>query len=136
MLHRDEIAARFDLAEVEDVNDVGMVQLRRKLRFVGEHRDELFVVGDVREDLLDRDDLLEPLDPAPARPEELCHAAAGDPLQDLVLPEAVRSRDLLRQGQLHGLAGRLGRVGRLRENGERGRRGPRPGGSPETRKRA
>ena len=37
-----------------------------------------------------------PSTPAPARPEELCHAAAGDPLQDLVLPEAVRSRDLRR----------------------------------------
>ena len=42
-----------------------MVQLRRELGLVGEHGDELLVIRQVGQDLLDRDDLLESLDPRP-----------------------------------------------------------------------
>ena len=67
-----------------------MIQLRGELRLVGEHRHELVVVGEMREDLLDRDDLLEALDAGEPRLRELGHSARRDALQDLVLPEAVR----------------------------------------------
>ena len=92
VLHRDEVAAGLDLAEVVDVDDVRVVQLRRELGLVDEHRDELFVVGQVRQDLLDRDDLLEALDARALGLVELGHAAGGDPLEDLVLAEPVRAR--------------------------------------------
>jgi len=35
------------LAEIEDLGDVRVLQLHRDLRLVDEHRDELFVLGDV-----------------------------------------------------------------------------------------
>ena len=69
-----------------------MVELRRELGLVREHRDEVFVVGQVRQDLLDRDDLLEALD-AGARLVDLGHPAAGDPLQELVLAEPIGTQD-------------------------------------------
>src|SRR5438034_7319476 len=43
-------------------SQVGMTQLRGDLRLVDEHLDELFVLGDGREDALDRDQLFKALD--------------------------------------------------------------------------
>ena len=89
VLHGDEVAARLDFSEVVDVDDVRMIQLRSELRLVREHRDEFVVVRDVRQDLLDRDDLLEALDPGAAGAKDLGHSAARDLLEKLVLAEAI-----------------------------------------------
>ena len=61
VLERDVVAA-VDDAEVEDLRDVRVVQLDGELRLVDEHADELFVLRDVRQDALDRDEPLEALD--------------------------------------------------------------------------
>jgi len=47
VLQGDEVAV-VDFAEIEDLRDVGVVQLDGDLRLVDEHRDELFVLSDVR----------------------------------------------------------------------------------------
>ncbi len=52
VLERDEITV-VDLTEVEDLGDVRVLELHGDLRLVDEHRDELFVLGDVRQDALD-----------------------------------------------------------------------------------
>ena len=119
VLHRDEVPAGLDLSEVEDVHDIGVIELGGELGLVGEHRDELFVVGDVRQDLLDRHDLLEALDTAPAGLEDLGHSPGVDPLEDLVLPETVRPRHGDRRGRLRNARGR--RRGRGNGNGGSGR---------------
>ncbi|MEZ4335977.1 MAG: hypothetical protein R3B82_05055 [Sandaracinaceae bacterium] len=54
-LHRDEERVR-DLTEVEDLGDVRVRQLHGDLRLVDEHRDELLVLRDRREDPLHRDE--------------------------------------------------------------------------------
>ena len=74
------------------MDDVVVGQLRGELGLVDEHRDELFVVGQVRQDPLDRDDLLEALLAAHAGLVDLGHAAGGDLLEELVLAEAARAR--------------------------------------------
>ncbi len=129
VLHRDEVAAGLDLPEVVDVDDVRVVQLGRELGLVGEHRDELFVVGQVRKDLLDRDDLLESFHARSLGLVELGHAAAGDPFQDLVLAEAVGARRRDRGRGLLAAARRLRRNRPARRRRHPGRRhtGMRPG---------
>ena len=47
-----------DLADLERVDDVLVLELRQHARLVQEHRDVLLVVGQVRQDALDRDDRL------------------------------------------------------------------------------
>ena len=127
IFHRDEVAARLNLAEVVDVHDVRMVQLGRELRLVGEHRDELVIVRDVRQDLLDRDDLLEAFHAGAARAKELGHPSARDLFEELVLTEPV--------GPLRG--DRLPRLGASRKAARRlgGRRGRGRLGSPDARRR-
>ena len=80
VLERDVVAA-VDDAEVEDLRDVRVVQLDRELRLLDEHADELFVLRDVRQDALDRDEPLEALDAERLRAEHLGHAADVDPLE-------------------------------------------------------
>ena len=46
VLDGDEVRV-VHLAEIEDLGDVRVLQLHRDLRLVDEHRDELFVLGDV-----------------------------------------------------------------------------------------
>ena len=77
-LHGDEVVLA-DLAEVVDVDDVVVVQLRRELRLVDEHGDEVGAVREMRQDLLDGDRLLEALDALHARLPDLRHAADRDP---------------------------------------------------------
>ena len=64
-----------------------MLQLHGDLRLVDEHRDELFVLGDVREDALDGEQPLEALDAERLGLEDLGHTADVDPLEEVVLPE-------------------------------------------------
>ncbi len=100
------------------MDDVGVIQLRRELGLVGEHRDELFVVRQMRKNLLDRDDLLEPLHPAAARTVELGHSSGRDAFQNLVLTETVGTGAGDRDS---GLAGAT-------DPGRKGRRRPARGG--------
>ena len=74
VLEGDEVAV-VDFAEVEDLGDVGVLQLHRDLRLVDEHRDELFVLRDARQDALERDDALEALDADGLGLEYLGHAS-------------------------------------------------------------
>ncbi len=73
------------------MDDVVVLELRGELRLVDEHGDEVGVVGEVRQDLLDRDRLLEALDAPHARLPDLGHAADGDPLEQRVLAELART---------------------------------------------
>ncbi len=86
VLQRDEEAS-LDLTEVEDLRDVRVLKLHGDLRLVDEHRDELFVLGDVRQDALDGQQALEALHPECLRLEDLGHASDVDPFQEVVLPE-------------------------------------------------
>ncbi len=108
-LHRDEVVVA-DLAEVVDVDDVVVIELGGELGLVDEHRDEVGAVGEVRQDLLDGDRLLEALDALHARLPDLRHAADRDPLEQGVLTELARRR--LQEGGLDGdLLGREALLG-------------------------
>ena len=102
VLHGDVIRAA-DLPEVVDVNDVVVVELRGQLRFIDEHLDEFLVVREVRQDLLDRDDLLKSLFSALPRLPHFGHAAGGDLFKEHVRPEThavSRLRFVLRRCML------------------------------------
>ena len=86
VLEGDEEAV-LDLTEVEDLGDVRVLQLHGDLRLVDEHRDELFVLGDVRQDALDGQQTLEPLDAECLGLEDLGHTSDVDPLEEVVLAE-------------------------------------------------
>ncbi len=64
-----------------------MLQLHRDLRLVDEHRDELFVLGDVGQDALERDDSLEALHPHDLGLEHLGHAPDIDAFEEVVFSE-------------------------------------------------
>src|SRR5581483_74967 len=76
--------------EVEDLADVGVVQLNRDLRLVDEHGDEFFIFGDVRQDALDGEQALEALDAERLGLEYLGHAADVDAVEQVVFPELDR----------------------------------------------
>ena len=93
VLHGDEVAA-LGLAEVEDLHQVRVVELRRELRLVEEHLDELRVLRQVREDALDDQQLLEAHRPVGLGEEHLGHAAGGELAEQLVLPQSHRAEAL------------------------------------------
>lgn len=68
-------------AQVEDLRDVGMRQLHGDLGFIHEHRDELFVLRDARQDALDGDQALEALHASGLGPEHFRHAANVDAIE-------------------------------------------------------
>ena len=90
-LHRDVRRVGVG-AELEDLDDLRVIELCRDARLVDEHRDELRVGGEVRQDLLDRDQLLEAVLAARARLEQLGHAADRQALEHLVLADLLRHR--------------------------------------------
>ena len=59
VLHRDEEVLVFP-REIEDRHDIGVLELHRDLRLIDEHRDELLVLRDARQNALHRDESLEP----------------------------------------------------------------------------
>ena len=63
VLHGEEVAA-LGLAEVEDLHHVRVVELRGQLRLAEEHLHERRVLGQVRQDALDHQRLLEAQGPA------------------------------------------------------------------------
>jgi len=82
------------MADVEHLDDVRVLEEQRQPRLVQEHRDELLVFGERRQDPLDGDDLLEPLDTEGLRLEDLGHPAHADALEQEILAE--------RNGLTHG----------------------------------
>jgi hypothetical protein len=77
VLHR-QVVAVLVLVEVEDVDDVGVVELGGHPGLGDEHLDEAWVVGQRRPDALDDHLLLEPLRPPRLREEDLCHPGLGE----------------------------------------------------------
>ena len=81
VLHGDEVVV-LDLAEVVDVHDVRVGELRRQPRLVEEHGAELFGLGQVRQDALDapraaRSPRRRPGAPGTPRPSRRARAAAA-----------------------------------------------------------
>ena len=86
VLHRHVVAA-VDLAEVEHLHDVDVQQLHADPRLVDEQAHELAVPGQVRQHLLDDQDLLEPGHAVRAGPPHLGHATRRDLLEQVVVTE-------------------------------------------------
>src|SRR5262249_3973209 len=87
-LHRDEVGVA-DLSQLEDLADVGVRQLPGDLGLIDEHLDEVAVLRHRGQDSLDRDDLLEPLDPEALRLEHLGHPAHAQALEQQIFPEGL-----------------------------------------------
>jgi hypothetical protein len=77
VLHRQVVAVLVAI-EVEDVDHVGVVQLRGDAGLGDEHLDEARVVGERRADPLDDHLLLEALRPVRLGEEDLRHPALGE----------------------------------------------------------
>ena len=88
----DQVERVLLLAELVDLADVWMVYAGRDARLVEEHPLELRLLGEVREDGLDGDELLEPALPVQTRRPHAGHAATGDGNEQLVATEA-RARE-------------------------------------------
>ena len=91
VLHDDEVGVVAD-ADVEDLHAVRVREVRGEARLVEEHRDELLLLGEVRQDALDRDLLLEALEARALGAEHLGHAARRELLDDAVSLLLVRLR--------------------------------------------
>ena len=76
-----EEALAIDAAEIVNGGDVRVRELHRDLRLVDEHRDELFVLGEMREDALDGEDALEAVLAGATRLVDLGHTARADALE-------------------------------------------------------
>lgn len=88
-LHGEKIGS-FDLAEIKNLHDVGMRELRSDLSLVDEHPDELRVVAERRDDAFERYELLESVDtPSPGKV-DLAHPSLADLFEKLVFPELPR----------------------------------------------
>ncbi len=93
-LHDEVEGAVLGAPELEGVHHVRARDVRREAGLVEEHRDELRVVGQVRQHPLDRDQLLEAALAKHARRMDLGHAARRDTEQELVTPEGTGLRRL------------------------------------------
>jgi hypothetical protein len=88
VLHGDEVLGA-DAAELEELDDVDVVQQRRELGLADERLDEARVLGQVRQEALERHDPLEALDPTLERAMHGCHAAHTEALVDQVRSELL-----------------------------------------------
>src|SRR5262249_38539858 len=73
-LHDDEVSPVGD-ADVEDLDDVGMLQVKREPGLVEEHGEELFVLREVGQDAFDGDVFLEAFDRLGDSPIDFRHPA-------------------------------------------------------------
>jgi hypothetical protein len=107
VLHHDEPDVA-DVAELVDLADVGVGELRGQVGLVAEHRDEVLVVGEVGQDALDHLDRL----PGPllAREEDLGHAAGRQLGEQLELAEHAVPRRRDRRGHGGPHADATGRI--------------------------
>lgn len=83
VLHHDEVGVVAH-ADVEDLHAVRVREVCAHARLVQEHADELFLLRQVRENPLDRDDLLETLETRALRSVDLGHSPRSDLLEYLV----------------------------------------------------
>ena len=88
VLHRDE-EVRVDLHQLEDLGDVRMLQVADELELVGEHRDELLVFQEVREQPLDGHVPFEAVSFERECPEQLGHPAERDSFRQMVSTEPL-----------------------------------------------
>ncbi len=91
VLHR-HVQLAVVLAEVEDLHDVRVCEAGADARLVDEHRDEVVILRELRQDALHGDHLLEAVRTGAAREVHLRHPARGDPLVQLVRTEHERGR--------------------------------------------
>ncbi len=104
VLHCEEVRP-FLGPEIEDLSDVRMAQPGEEAGLVQEHRDELGVVRQLREDPLQDDRPLDPFDPPHPREVDLRHAPNGDFANDLIGAYRVHDRTvegIARGGLGHG----------------------------------
>ena len=92
VLEDDEVFAALGNSEIVNLDDVAMGERRMDARFREQHVHEAIVGGQVRQDPLDGDELLEALRADHAPLEHLGHAADGDWLEQLVLAEFHEGR--------------------------------------------
>src|ERR1700712_5802042 len=85
-LHRDVVVV-VDATQLVDATDVRVVKLPSDARFIDEHADELLVLGDVRKNALDGDNLVDAVRGGGQRLEPLCHSSDADALEQQVFPE-------------------------------------------------
>ncbi len=82
-LHDDEVGPVGE-PQVEDLHAVGVVEVEADLGLVQEHAHEALVLGEVGQDALDRDELLEALQATGVGLEDLGHASRVDAFKDVV----------------------------------------------------
>jgi hypothetical protein len=113
VLHRDEVAALV-LAQLEYLHDVAVVHPRGEARFSQEELDEFLVLGEVGQDLLDDEDLLEPGRALLLGEKDLAHAAGRHLLQQEILAVVATDVGLRLRGR-HGFCGAPRRCRRAAE---------------------
>src|SRR5262249_14767718 len=91
-------------ADVEHLGHVRVREVRGEPRLVEEHLDELLLLAQMRKDALDRDALLEPLDPPVLGDVHLGHAARREALDDLISLLLVGFRHAPRERTTKGAA--------------------------------
>ena len=89
VLHREEQALVAVVRELVDLDDVRVVEARRELRLVDEHRAEAPRRAVRRQDALDDEELVRALGAALLGEEHLGHAARAEAAQDLEVGELV-----------------------------------------------
>jgi hypothetical protein len=82
-LHHDEVRA-IRQTQIENLNTVGVIQVKTDLRFVKEHADESLISSQVWKDALDRHQLLKPLQARCVSLEDFRHPACINSLYDVV----------------------------------------------------
>ena len=80
------------VAEIEDLGDVRVLDARRDARLVEKHSVETGITRKVRQDGLDRDELLEAMFAALPRDPHARHAALCDRAQEFVAIELIARR--------------------------------------------
>src|SRR6201999_1761994 len=98
VLERD-VVLPVGFAELEDLDDLWMLQRALQLGLVDEHGEELGIGGEVRQDALDDEDLLEPVCARLARAETLGHSADGEAREKLIAAERARHERRRRLGR-------------------------------------
>jgi len=79
-----------DVAEVEDLHDVEVLEIGRELRLLNEHPHEGLVAAVPRQDALEGDDLFEARVAVPLREEDLGHSPVADALEQDVVAKTGR----------------------------------------------
>jgi hypothetical protein len=98
VLHGEVVGLR-DVPEIEDLHDVRVVQAERDLGLVDEHPDEVLGAGEGGVDLLDDQELGQPLRDGGAGEEDLRHAAGAEPADQLVFAERLHPAYIIQESE-------------------------------------